>query len=592
MNNAWSRISRRSIFGLSPLVLAACREGGGDYFGNTRPPSNQRLVFENNAEPETFDPAKTQAGPEFNILPSLFEGLVVAHPATLEPMAGMATHYEVSPDFTRFAFYLRGHPKPRGNRLADVSSVLGERASSNLVRPDSMPAHWSDGSIVTAGDFLYSWRRVLAPETAAGFGVSYFYYLEGAREINVGKAAPETLGVAATDNFTLEIRLHAPAPFLLALLWVPWFFPVPARVIESARRGGREKVWSQPGNITVNGPFTLADWRSNHGVLLHKNPRYYGNAAVLLDEVFVLPTRDEQTIVSLYKAGYSHSMLGQLLSPQTLPALSHKRDLLHAPAARTAFYSMDTSRPPFQNLLVRYALNMAVDKKPITAYLSGGQRPALGFVPPMRMGPALTSLPVVIDGRLYDVLSFDPAGARDLLAKAGYRGGLDSKSVRLSFTMTSTQRPRSGKTAEILQRQWHDNLGIDVRLANVTDSVWVEALATKRYDGMIEDAWASFYLDPNDFLSLFVAPGITGATWSDPRFEAELQRANSMTEIASRMEKLVECESYLMRSMPIVPLYFDAYSFLQKPFVRGLSMNPGNVPFFKYASIDTNWRRA
>ena len=590
MSNSWSRIPRRKVIGLGPLLLADCARDNDGYFGNTRPPSIQRLVFENHAEPETVDPAKTQGGPELTFLPSLFEGLVSPHPITLEPLAGMATHYKASLDFRRFTFYLRGHPNPRGARLGDLRSVLPGRVSPEMVTPDETPARWSDGATVTASDFVYSWRRTLAPETAAGFGVSYFYYIEGAREINLGKATPKTLGVAALDDFTFDIRLDKPTPFLLSLLWVPWFCPVPAHRIESARQAGSGNLWTSPANIVVNGPFTLAQWRPNDRVLLRKNHHYYGSASVRLDQVFVLPTRDEQTFVSLYKSGYSHSMQGHLLSPQTLPALRHKRDLLRAPAAHTVFYSLNSSRPPFDNLLVRYALNMSVNKKMIADYLSGSQQPAAGFVPPMRAFSHLVKLPVVVGDRSYDVLSFDPAGARDLLASAGYPGGVDNKGTRLSFTVTTTQRPRSGKTAEILRQQWRDNLGIDIRLANLTESVWAATLTFKRYKGMIEDGWAADYLDPNAFLSTFIAPGITGATWSNPLFEARLEAANSTAERASRMEKLADSERYMMQFMPIVPLYFDSWSYLQKPFVRGLWMNPRTQPLFKYAWIDTNWR--
>jgi oligopeptide transport system substrate-binding protein len=444
--------------------------------------------------------------------------------------------------------------------------------------------------MVTADDFVASWRRALLPETVSGFGVSYLYYLERASEINSGKAAPETLGAHARDRFTLDIRLQTPAAFLPGLLWVFWFCPVPIRVIDEARKRGLEATWTHQGKIVVNGPYTLAEWRKNHSVLLRRNPQYYAASAVRLEEVLVLPTRDEQTILNLYKAGASHAMRGDLLTPLTLPALGRKRDLQRAAALRTVFYSVNSRRPPFDRLLFRYALNMALNKQAITVYLSGGQKPAFGFVPTMPAFPSLTSLPVTVDGRLYDVLKFDPEGSRDLLAKAGYRGGLDSDGNRLSFPLVSSQRPRSAKTAEILQRQWREHLGIEARLSNVTESIWGETLTNKQYEGMIEDAWPAGYLDPNDFLSAISAPGNTGATWTDPQFDARLLDANGTIDSASRLTKLAEAEAYLMRSMPLVPVYFDSYSYLQKPFVRGLGMNPGNMPLFKYAWIDTGWR--
>src|SRR5262245_59362329 len=118
MNRA--NMARRAFLAGSSAVLAACHSADGEYFGNTKAPAKQRLVFENNSEPDTLDPARSPGGAEFFLLPSLFEGLVTPHPVTMEPLAGMATHYEASPDFTRFTFHLRGHSRPRGRRLNDA----------------------------------------------------------------------------------------------------------------------------------------------------------------------------------------------------------------------------------------------------------------------------------------------------------------------------------------------------------------------------------------------------------------------------------------------------------------------------------------
>ena len=578
-------MARRAFLAGSAVVLAACRPADGEYFGNTTPPAKQRLVFENISEPETLDPAKTQTASEERLLPSMFEGLTTLHPVTMEAVTGMATHYTASPDFTRFTFYLRGHPNPSGIRLPDASSLTPAPPP-----PDNIPARWSDGGVVTAHDFLYSWRRAVAPETAAGFGIAYFNCIENAAGIIAGKIAPAKLGVTARDDFAISIQLCRPAPYFPSLLWTFWFCPVPARAIESAKKGGAEALWMNARNIIVNGPFTLARWRPNDYVVLRKNPRYYARSSVRLEEICFLPSRDEPTMLSLYKAGLSHAIPGKFLTPEAVAGLRGKRDLKREPAARISFYSLDSLQPPFDTILVRYALNMALDKKPIAAYLAGGQLPAAGVVPPMRMFPPLQSLPVTVDGQTYDVLSSDPAGARTLLAKAGYTGGVDKQGKRISFKLTINQRPRALKTAEILQAQWRQRLGIEVMIGSVTESIWTEAVSNKRYSGMIEDAWTANYLDPNDFLEMFGSPGATGATWTSASFDGELERANAAPDATERLHQLAEAERTLMRVMPIVPLYFDSFSFLQKPFVRGLWNNPGDVPLFKYTSIDTNWR--
>jgi oligopeptide transport system substrate-binding protein len=232
---------------------------------------------------------------------------------------------------------------------------------------------------------------------------------------------------------------------------------------------------------------------------------------------------------------------------------------------------------------------MALDKQAIAAYLAGGQSPAAGLVPPMRMFALLRNLPVTVDGQTYDVVSSNPAAARELLARAGYPGGVDKLGKRISFKLTINQRPRALKTAEILQAQWRQRLGIEITIS-VTESVWAENVANKQYDGMIEDAWTAYYVDPNDFLAVFASTGMTGATWTSSAFNQELERANATQDAGERLHKLAEAERTLMLAMPVVLLYFDSFSFLQKPFVRGLWNNPGDVPLFRYTSIDTNWR--
>lgn len=229
-------LSRRGFLGASPVLITGCTRTSTEYFGNTDPPSRQCLLFENMSEPDTLDPHKSQSASEERILPSLFEGLTTPHPATLEPLAGMATHYEVASDFTRFRFFLRGHRNPRGVRLPDGSAMMAGGYPADWVQ-----ARWSDNAPVTAHDFVYSWRRALAPETASGYGISYYECIENAASIMSGKAAPERLGVVAPDDFTLEVRMAKPAPHFLSVLWVFGSVQSP-RALSRTLRGPAQRI--------------------------------------------------------------------------------------------------------------------------------------------------------------------------------------------------------------------------------------------------------------------------------------------------------------------------------------------------------------
>jgi ABC-type oligopeptide transport system substrate-binding subunit len=243
-------MTRRSLLAAGPLALAACGRAEAEYFGRTEPPAAQRLVYLIGAEPATLDPAKSTDLWEGYVVHAMFEGLTTFHPSTSQPMAGLATHYQVSPDGLRYTFYLRGHALPRGERLPNTSTLADEYRSGRLAEdfarghrapPDDAPAHWSDTTVITAHDLVYSWRRVLDPATAATYAF-LMYYLHGAEEVNAGKLAPERMGVRATGDFSLEVELRAPTSFFLQLVSHRIFCPAPRRAIEAARASGSESL--------------------------------------------------------------------------------------------------------------------------------------------------------------------------------------------------------------------------------------------------------------------------------------------------------------------------------------------------------------
>jgi ABC-type transport system substrate-binding protein len=189
------RSSRRRLF----LAAAAGAIAGGCGKMRRRP---GRLTYLLRNEPNTFDPAKSPGGGELWIFAALFEPLLQAHPQTLEPMAGLATHYKVERGGTQYTFYLRGHPAPQGIRLPGRESLEPEFSRGAAATLNGLPARWSDGVPITAQDLVYSWRRYLAPET--GFSSAYYlYYVSGAEEVNSGKRSPRRL-----RQSSLSLRLY------------------------------------------------------------------------------------------------------------------------------------------------------------------------------------------------------------------------------------------------------------------------------------------------------------------------------------------------------------------------------------------------
>jgi oligopeptide transport system substrate-binding protein len=239
-------------------------------------------------------------------------------------------------------------------------------------------------------------------------------------------------------------------------------------------------------------------------------------------------------------------------------------------------------------VLLRYALNMATDKNAIATALGGGDMPAIGYVPPIEGYETPTSLPVPVDGNIYDVVSYNPPAARELLAKSGFPRGVGRDGRRLIVEVVNSG---STEVFEILQQQWRGNLNIDVKLTQQEFKVYIQTLLDVSYNGLAYSEWTGKYRDPNTFLDLFLTGSIqSGTGWSDPNYDTVLAAANSTLDKHARMKKLAECEKYLLTAMPQVPVCHRTWHYLQEPYVRGLEANALEEHYFKYVWLDTNWK--
>ena len=573
-------IARRSMLGIASTALAACSRTQGQYFGDTQAPRTSRLVYVLGGEIDTLDPPLSLGGFEFYVIPALFEGLTQQHPERSEPMAGLATHYRVNEDFTRFTFYMRGHPSPEGIRLPSTSDLRAEFSRGRPDVPNSAPAYWSDGSRITAHDFVYSWRRIADPKTASPHAALCFF-IKNAEEINLGARNPQELGVQALDDYTFQVDLLSPCAFFLGHINAYMFAAVPRQAIEAARKRGVGSSWTSPDHIVTSGAYRLLERRPYERTVAVRNPTYYDSARAGIEELIFITVVDGTTAMNLYRSGDVAATPGWGLPPLFTSVLEDKKDFHIAPAFSTIFPAISIRKPPCDNILVRYALNMATDKDEFTRFLAGGVRTARTLVPPLEGYPELKGLPVDIDGRIYDVLAFNVAGARALLTKAGVLPEVDYHFPGL---------PDARAKAEILQQQWKHNLGITVRAVPRELNVHQRMVAAADYTGVADFAYGPQQVDPNPFLEMFKVASPNPSGWTDPDFVHRLNEANSTIDPLDRLSKLAGCERQLLSVMPFIPLYYDSWKYLQKPFIRGLASNLSDVRLFKYAWIDTDWR--
>jgi ABC-type oligopeptide transport system substrate-binding subunit len=520
----------------------AGREPRVEYFGDVTPPAEDVFTFNLGAEPETFDPALATGEPDGRVCRILFEGLTADDPRGGPNLPGQAYRWEVSADGLTYTFHLRPG-------LA-----------------------WSDGTPLTARDFAWSWLRVLRPERAARYA-GVLQPILNAQAYNQGVIRDSALvGLRAPDDSTFVVRLARPTAYFLSLTSFNPFLPVPRHVVE--RWGDR---WTHPGHIVSNGGFVLAFWRQNDHFEFRRNSRYRDAAGVRLDGIRAYTIDDLNTSVHLYKAGVIDWNPSGYMPSQHIPYVRRFADFRHGRYQGTYFYSFNVTRRPFDDVRVRRALALAVDREAIARDLLKGSRDAWGnLVPsgyPGYRAPA--------------GMAFDPRKARATLAEAGYAGGKGFPRISILFNTSEDQR----RIAEAVQAMWRRELGIEVELQNMEWGSAMQATASLHYD-VARRSWIGDYLDPVSFLGCWLTgDGNNRTGWGDRRYDALLHAAAEELDPERRMRALAAAESLLLDQCPIVPIYHYATNELVKPYVRGIDRHPLDVHPLTRVWIDREWRR-
>ena len=533
---------------LAALALASCarpREGGTDagrWFGSVVPPRANVLRFNNETEPETLDPGLMSGQPDGRAARLMFEGLTTQDPQTLAPGPGQAYRWETSADGRTVTFHLR----------------------PGLV--------WSDGTPLLAADFAWSWRRVLAPASAAR-AADLLDPIAGAEAFRGGATAdPGGVGVRAPDDTTLVVTLAHPTPWFLFLTGLPTLAPVPRRAIE--RWGG---AWTEPGHTVGNGPFTLVRHRYGDRLEFARNERYWDAANVRLDGVIAYEVDDLDTSTNLYKAGaIDWNPSGDIPSP-FLPYLRGYGDYVTGDYQATYFYSVNTTLAPFGDVHVRRALNLAIDRVAICRDLLKDTRRPWGRIVPSGY-PGYDPPPEV---------RFDPDSARRELARAGFPGGRGFPRFSILFNTSEDHR----RIAEAVQAMWRRELNVPAELENQEFASFMDATTHLRY-AVARRSWIGDYLDPGTFLGILrTGDGNNRTGWSDVRYDALLHDAEGEADPARRLALLREAESRALDAAVFLPIYHYRTHELVKPYVRGLFHNALDVHPLTHVWIDRDWRQ-
>lgn len=488
-------------------------------------PRDQILHRGNSTEPESLDPHLVRGGVEWTLVGSLFEGLVVPDHHTLEPRPGVAERWRISADGLVYTFELR----------AD--------------------ARWSDDTPVTAVDFEYAARRLLAPKLGAAHAENNLFFVKNARAYQADQINEfSAVGVRALDARTIEFTLERPAPFFLSALYL--FFPVPQATLEKfAPMDERRNNWIRPGNLVSNGPFRLKSWRANQGVVLEKNPHYWGVANVRLREVHFAPIESPSVEENAFRNGLLHLTSFVPLNKIEVYAREQPGILQTVDDRGIYFYAFNLARPPLNDLRVRQALSLALDREALVrSVIKGGRRAAAHFTP-AAMG---TYIPPAL-------LRFDPVEARQRLAAAGFPEGRGFP----SFELMIDSREHHVIVAEAIQQMWQRHLGITVTLRNQETQVLNAAKRTMDFD-LVRGSWnATTYQDPIYFLGAWQTGGLYNESkWSNAAFD-RLIDSTWTSDLPARNEAFRKAEEILLTELPVLPLYFSTQVILVHPSVKG-----------------------
>jgi oligopeptide transport system substrate-binding protein len=486
------------------------------------------LLLGNLSEPKDLDPHVVTSVSAYNIIAALLEGLVAEDPndPSLKVVPGVAERWKTSSNQTTYTFHLR---------------------------PD---ARWSNGDPVTAHDFVFSYQRMLSP--AMGSPYAYMLHLlKNGKAYNLGEIDDfAQVGAKAIDAQTLELTLEAPtASFLSQLNHWSWFPVHPPTILAHGKQDEMGTPWTLPGNFVGNGAFTLKSWRQNQSIAVEKNPHYWDAAQVRLNGIEFFPIGDHTIEERSFRAGQLHVTGTIPLNRVEYYRNGKQAQLRLDPYLRSYYYLLNMDKPPLDDLRVRKALALAIDRKQIAEYVTrSGETPAHSFTPPF-------------------IGSYEPptrfqtnlVAARRLLAEAGFPNGEGFPPLTVLYHTSDLHT----RIAEVLQQVWKENLGIHLQLENVEWKVYQSRRKERNYD-IARAEWVADYVDPASFLDVWISGGGNNHNdWSSKEYDALLQKAAAATAEAERNELFQKAEGILLDDAPIIPLLFLPSKSLVHPSVKG-----------------------
>lgn len=503
----------------------------------------KQLSVQVGPDPETIDPALNSAVDGGNMILHAFECLLtVDQDGNIAP--GQAETWETSEDGLTWTFHLRDGLK------------------------------WSDGSDLTANDFVYSWKRVCDPEVAAPYAETVLGMVEGFDAAIDGDL--DALAVTAVDDKTLEVKLSAPCTFFDSLAAFATLSPVQQATVEA-----NGEAWAiEPSTYVSNGPFYVTEWVPGSHIIMSKNPNYWNADAIKLGSI-------KWNLIEDSNASYSAFQNGDVLfikdvPTEEIPSLEGSEEFHVDPIIGTYYISYNTQVEPFNDPLVRKALNLAIDREYVAnTLMQGTYSPATNFMGPGWLDPLGGDfMDNANGGEPYMSAEADIEGALAALEEAGYPNGEGLPALTYSTNDAGYHKV----VAEYLQQAWKE-IGVTLDV----DIVEWSSFTPQRRSGDFEIArngWVGDYADPSNMLDLLYSTnGNNDGKYTSEAYDAAMDVSRATVDPTERSAALHEAEDILMADAACCPLAYYNDFWLQSSKIEGMWHSAYGYWYFMYADI-------
>ena len=531
-----------SIIALVSLAFVSCSKKAGGASGSV-------LHVQVGPSPETIDPALNSAVDGANMIIHAFEGLL-KFDRNNNIVAGLAEKWNQSADGLTWTFTLRKGLK------------------------------WSDGTPLTAEDFVYSWKRVADPATAAPYGYDLLNLVVGYDEASAGNL--DALGVEAPDANTFVVHLENPCIYFDKIAAFAVLVPVQKAAIEAAGDS-----WSiNPKTYITSGPYYMTEFTDGSQIVFQKNPNYWDAANITFDQIVWHLIEDANTSYNAYNQDTLQMIKD--VPTEEIPSLRGSDEFFLEPIMGTYYVTFNTQKAPFNNNKVREALSLAIDRGHVaTTIMQGTYSPAKNFVGPGVSDAAKNSSFENVTksnyGDHFNTSNYeaDLAKAKALLAEAGYPDGKGLPAIEYLTNDSGYHKA----VAEYLQAAWGE-LGVKLTV-NIQE--WKTFTADRRAGNfdVARNGWVYDWDDPSNMINLMeTGNGNNDGKYSSKEFDRYVDLARKATDVASHYDYLHKAEQVLLNDAAMAPIAYYNDFWLQKTNLKNTWHSPYGYWYFMYGSLE------